>query len=242
VAAISFVTGIIAVIPILTRDATNFDSLRLEGTALGGDLEYAVPTDADFASFPQGAAGLCDPAQQTWLEANGSRITTTFLVDVRNVASEGPMLALTRLRGSGDAGSDPMLVKVLCSPTGASAVSMQAARLFVSDASQVAYFDKSAFGQTQEGIPDSPVAWNLAPGETGQFALSLFPMQGFTGRLVLTAMSGTEQRDFTVLDEISLPGLVRGGLSYLAVDGSLVCVRIDGAERIACEIGDLTNG
>lgn len=242
VAAVSFVTGIIAVVPILTRDATNFDSLRLESSPLAGDLEYAVPAAADFSGFPQGAAGVCDPAQQAWLEANGQPITTAYLVDVRNVASEGPMLALTRLRGIGESGSEPALVKVVCSPTGASAVGLQAARLLVSDAAQIAYFDKSAFGQTAEGIPDSPVAWNLAPGETGQFALSLFPTQSFAGRLDFTVISGTDQRDFVVVEEISLPGLVRGGLSYLVVDGGLACIRIDGAERTACEVGELING
>ncbi len=242
VAAISFVTGIIAVVPIFTRDATNFDSLRLEGTVLDRYLEYGVPMSVDLTDFPQGSPGVCDPAQQAWLESRGQAITTTFLIDVRNVASEGPMLALKNVRGVGDQAGDPPLLKVVCDPSGASSVNLQAARLLISDAAQVAYFDKSAFGHTQEGIPDSPVAWNLAPGETGQFALTILPTQGFTGQLALTAISGTDEREFTILEEITVPGLVRAGLTYLMVDGGLNCLRIDGAERIPCEIGELTNG
>lgn len=238
----SLVTGVIAVIPILTRDATNFDSLRMEATALGGDLEFAVPVGADFASFPEGPAGVCDAGQQAWLEANGERIVTSYLVDVRNVASEGPMLALTRVRGVGEPGSTPASVRVLCSPAGPSSVSLQAARLLVSDPAQVAYFDKSAFGHTAESIPDSPVAWNLAPGETGQFALTLYPTQPFTGQLVMTVRSGAEDRDMTLLEEVTVPGLVRGGFTYLVVDGGLHCLRIEGAERVACEIGELVDG
>lgn len=242
IAGISFVTGIIAVVPIFTRDATNFDSLRLEGAPLPGNLEYGLPATVDFSGFPLGAAGVCDAAQQGWLEANGGQITTSYFVDLRNVAAEGPMLALNRVRGTGEVASGAPLIKVVCDPTGASADNLQAARLLVSDSSQVAYFDKSAFGHTQEGIPDSPVAWSLAPGETGQFALAIFPTQAFTGRLELTAISGTEEKDFTIVDEVAVPGLVRGGLYFLMVDGGLTCVRLDGGERTSCEMAELIDG
>jgi len=243
VATISFVTGIIAVVPIFTRDTTNFGSLRIEAAEMGGTLEFAVPVTADFASFPTGGAGACDSKQQAWLESQGIPIHTTYLIDLHNVASDGPMLALNDFRGTGESSSETPLVKVLCDPTGGSPDNLQAARLMVSDETQVAYFDKSAYGQSGEGIPDSPVVWNLAPGETGQIVLVLFPTAGFTGTLGLTAVSGTEQKPFIIpvgkSDEISVPGLVRGGIAYLQVDGGLNCLRIEGAERMPCDISDL---
>lgn len=246
VATISFITGIIAVVPIFTRDATNFDSLRIEASALAGELEFAVPTDAPFDAFPEGPAGACSAEQQAWLQANGRPIVTRYLVDLRNVASEGPMLALKQFRGTGESGQGAGLIKVVCDPTGAGAGQLQYARLLVSDPTQIAYFDKSAYGQTAEGIPDSPVAWNLAPGETGQIVLALFPTAPFTGSLELTAVSGTEERQFAITvadgEELALPGLVRGGLAYLQVDGGLRCLQIEGAERVECEPSELFAG
>ncbi|HWS51280.1 MAG TPA: hypothetical protein VN241_09735 [Microbacterium sp.] len=246
VAAISFVTGIIAVVPIFTRDATNLDSLRLSATAYGAALEFAIPSTADLAGFPAGAPGSCDPAQQAWLEANGTRISTSMLIDVRNVASDGAMLSLTDFRGTGTSTGEAPLLKVVCDPLGSNSHNLQAARLLVSDPDQVAYFDKSAFGQTQEGIPNSPVAWNLAPGETGQILLTMFPTADFAGGLNLTATSGTESRDVSIPlddeDRFTLPGLVRGGAAFLQVDGGLVCLEIDGAETVQCDIAGLIGG
>lgn len=243
IAAISFVTGVIAIVPILTRDATNFDSLQLGASLVGGDLVYAVPTTTDFASFPVGSPGVCDAEQQAWLAANGDPITTSYLIDLRNVAAEGAMLSVNRFRGVGEASADDPLIKVVCDPTGASPDNLQAARLLVSDPFQVAYFDKSAFGQTQEGVPDSPVAWNLAPGEVGQIVMTLFPTLSFTGQLEATVTSGTEERDFPIVIEesetISVPGLIQGGVSFLSVDGGLNCIQIEGAEHVPCDLAGL---
>ena len=246
VAAISLVTGVIAVVPIFTRDATNFGSLRLEAADYGAALEFGVPPTVDFTSFPSGVPGACDTAQQAWLESHGARIHTTVLIGLRNVASEGAMLSLNRFRGIGETVKTAPLVKVVCDPTGGSADNLQAARLLISDPTQVAYFDKSAFGQTQEGIPDSPVAWNLAPGETGQIVMVFFPTASFTGRLQLTAMSGTESQEFPISvgasDELTAPSLVRGGVAFLRVDGGLICLQIEGAETVPCDIANLLGG
>ena len=153
------------------------------------------------------------------------------------------MLALKGFRGTGDVIIDEPLVKVVCDPTGVETVTVQAARLFVSDASQVAYFDKSAFNQTAEGIPDSPVVWNLEPGETGQLVLALFPTSSFTGRLDVTAVSGADQRDFPIPIAgeavLNTPGLLFGGMRFFQVDGSLQCVQIEGGNRVPCETSDL---
>jgi len=243
VAGISLVTGIIAIVPILTKDATNFSSLRAAAEPLGGELEFGLPSSAPFNTYPTGTADACTPAQQKWLEANGEPITTRFLVDLRNVASEGAMLALKSFRGDGKSGSDAPLIKVTCDPTGGSATSVQAARLLVSDPTQVAYFDKSAFNQTKEGIPDSPVVWNLAPGETGQLVLALFPTASFTGGLDVTAVRGTEQRDFPIeVDgkaKFSVPGLAFGGMTFLQAGATLKCIRLAGSGRVPCELSDM---
>ena len=246
VAAISFVTGIIAIIPIFTADTTNFGSLRVSAAPFGEQLEYAVPTTAPFDTFPSGDAGTCSAAQRAWLTKNGTPITTRYLVDLRNVASSGAMLALKSFRGKGTAATGAPQIKVICDPAGGAASTVQAARLLVSDPAQVAYFDKSAFSQTTEGIPDSPVVWNLAPGETGQLVMDLYPAKAFTGRLVTTAFSGTDHRDFTIpvssKNTLTVPALVSGGMTYLQVDGSLKCLRIDAGTQTACEMSDLLAG
>jgi hypothetical protein len=180
------------------------------------------------------------------LQANGQQITTRYVIDMRNAASEGAMLALKQFRGVGEAGTGAGLVKVLCDPTGAAAGQVQVARLLVSDPAQVAYFDKSAYGESVEGMPDSPLAWNLAPGETGQLVLALFPTTPFTGHVELTAVSGAEEQQFTLplgeAEQITLPALVRGGMAYLQVDAGLHCQRIEGSERVACDLADLLAG
>lgn len=246
IAGISFVTGIIAVVPIFTNDATNFSSLRISAATFGGELEYGVPLNAPFDTFPVGDAGSCSPAQQDWLDAQGDKITTRYLVDLRNVASEGAMLALKSFRGTGEVSGEAPLIKIVCDPTGAAGPAVQAARLLVSDPAQVAYFHKSAFNQTAEGIPDSPVVWNLEPGETGQLVVALFPTESFSGRLNVTAYSGTEQRDFPILIDgeelLTIPGLISDGMTYFQVDGSLQCMRLEGGERVTCEFSDLVGG
>ena len=243
VAAVSFVTGIVAVIPIFTADTTNFGSLRVSAAPFGEQLEYAVPATAAFDTFPAGTPGTCTVAQQRWLATNGRPIITRFLLDLRNVASSGAMLALKDFRGTGKASTSDQVIKVVCDPSGGSASSIQAARLLVSDPVQVAYFDKSAFNQTSEGIPDSPVVWNLAPGETGQLVVDLYPTKAFTGALTTTAFSGTDHRDFSIpIDSkgrIDVPALAFGGMTFIQVDGSLKCIRIDAGSQTPCALSDL---
>jgi len=246
VAAISFVTGIIAVVPIFTSDTTNFGSLRVSAAPFGSERDYAVPATAPFATFPSGEAGTCTAAQQQWLESHGTRITTRYLLDLRNVASSGAMLALKSFRATGTTTGAPPAVRVVCDPDGAAAPTVQAARLPIGRASDVAYFDKSAFGQTAKGIPDSPVVWNLAPGETGQLVLDLYPTESFDGTLTTTAFSGSDHRDVPIPLEskkrITVPALVSGGMTFLQVDAALACVRMDAGARTACDIGDLVRG
>jgi hypothetical protein len=245
VAGISFVTGIIAIVPIFTTDSTNFGSLRISAAPFGDQTEFAIPASADFASFPAGPRGTCTAGQRRWLTAHGHPITTRYLVDLRNIASSGPMLALKSFRPAGKAGSAATAVKVVCDPTGAGGAKVQAARLLVSDPAQVAYFDKSAFGQT-ENIPDSPLVWNLAPGETGQVVIDLYPTKAYAGRLVVTAVSGAEHRDVTIpfkpKSGISVPALVAGGMTYLRVDGALTCHRLEGGDEKSCRLTDVTSG
>lgn len=229
ISIVSFATGIIAVVPILFRNASSFDALYLEVTPYAGSrTDWALPVDADFAAFPAGSGDVCSAEQRAWLEANGTSITTEVLVDMRNTASEGPMLTLKNFSLAGDRSSngDPLGIRVVCDTAQPSPLRVQAARLDATSESNVAVFAAAAFGATTEGLPDTPAAWNLAPGETGQMVISVFAGADVTGELQAIVVSGNESRTESLgaAAGVHLVPLIDSGRTYLRAGAGLSCL------------------
>ncbi|MCS0498741.1 hypothetical protein [Protaetiibacter mangrovi] len=235
VSAVSFVTGVIGVIPILTRDATGLGSLEVSAAPFeAGPREYALPPDAELSSFPTGAA--CGPEQLAWLEANAAPLTHRVVLDMGNHASEGSMLALTELRAVTTGVAGDLGVRVVCDSP---AQNVQSARLFVDQPGATAYFGGDTFGGS--GRPDSPVAWNLAPGENGTLVVDLLSATAVGGSLQFTAHSGTESTTIDIEgSDFVLPPLAASGAQYLlATADGFVCRALDGSE---CDLTALLAG
>lgn len=230
VSAATLIVGIISIVPILTRDASRLDSLVVEArpTQIGEVISFGVPVDVSFDTFPDGDGDVCSAEQRAWLESAGQEIQLTYLVDARNVASEGALLSFRDVRASGEF-TEPTAQAVLveCNVTGFAGNGKSA--LLPVDGHSVAYFDNSLVGTSSEGMPDTPIIYNLAPGESGQFTIRLMPTMDFHGTLVMSVASGKEQADVTMeISEnptISVPGLLMPGGAYLSIaNGSLQCV------------------
>ncbi|MFN4001410.1 hypothetical protein [Microcella sp.] len=223
----SLVVGVISIIPILTNDSSGVGTLESTGRVVSQGV-YAVEP-GDLVDFPSGVDVGCDPSQRAWLEEMGESVPRTILVEVRNVASEGAIVAVTEVRAEGRF-SEPeqAVVLVECSPWD-QAGSGKPALLELSDGT-IATFDNSIDGRLQGGLPDSPIAYNLAPGETAQFLLTVFGAQDFSGEIVSTVTSGRERVSQPIeidgLDELRIPGSSLSAGTYLTVvDGKLICAR-----------------
>jgi hypothetical protein len=235
VSAVSFVTGVVGVLPILFRDATGLTSLEVTAEPYGaGPLEFALAADADLATFPTGAA--CGPEQLAWLDANAEPLAHRVVLDMGNRAGEGSMLALTDFRAATTAGSGDRRVRVVCD---SATPNVQSARLFVDQPQATAFFGGDTLGGANR--PDSPVAWNLAPGENGTLVVDLLSGTAATGTLQLTARSGKDSATVEIEgSDFALPPLAASGALYLlATADGFACRAVDGSE---CSIDALLAG
>jgi hypothetical protein len=161
---------------------------------------------------------------------------------MRNNASEGAMLALVDFRAEVEAATatSPTHVLVLC-PTDTPVTAVRAAALTVDRPEATARFRALRNTQQTQAVPDIPVSWNLAPGETGVLDIELSAELGTAGSLVVTALSGRDRSTVPIADStFELPGLWRHGESYLLVgsDG-FTCVReVPGGESVTCDDED----
>lgn len=245
VSLVSVVTGVIAVIPILTRDAS--DVSTIEATAMAfpeSATEWALPTSTDFATFPDVDGEACNETQRAWLEARGTPVTTRVLLDLRNVASEGPMATVKEFVLDGpreQAGEGAILV--ICDSQPESVATVQTARLDAGVAEGAATYSAEAFGAGDRDLPDIPVTWNLAPGATGVLVLRFTSNVDFEGSLAATVLAGDQSRELELeLDggePIRLVNLVGGGLTYFVVNGSLECRDETSGSLVACDPTDL---
>lgn len=235
VSAVSFATGVIGVLPILFRDATGLSSLAVTAELYeAGPREFALAADADLATFPAGAA--CGAEQLAWLEANAEPLAHRFVLDMGNRAGEGSMLALTDFRAATTVGVGDPRIRVVCD---SATPNVQSARLFVDQPAATAFFGGDTLGGANR--PDSPVAWNLAPGENGTLVIDLLSATAATGSLQLTAQSGRDSVDVDVEgSEFALPALAASGARYLlATADGFACRAIDGSE---CAVDSLLAG
>jgi hypothetical protein len=218
VAIVGAITGVISVWPLIFRDATTLDSLVLSVEPADSQLApvFAVPVGSDWVSFPT-STSVCDAAQLAWLEANGTRLAERFLVSVTNSAHEGALMSLKEFRGVGSVvAGPPTHVAVVCDQTGAGTSNIRAAGLDPG-ADGVA-----AFQQADPTLPDDPLVFTLAPGENGQFALSVRSSAAFSGTIAFTAAVGTETRQVELpIDTLELPAVAPIG--FVIIDGVLAC-------------------
>lgn len=223
VGIVGAITGVIGILPLLFRDVTTPESLTVAVESADAELApvFAVPIDTDWSSFPA-AVGSCTQEQLAWLDGAGRRLAERYLVSVGNAASEGAMLSLKDFRGEGQGASTPaQAVAVICDQTGSGGSALRAARVDPASGRTAVY------AQADPSLPDNPLVFNLAPGESGDFALLVQSSADFDGELVFTASLGS--KTWTV----TLP--VNGGVSasgvaaqrFTVVDGRLACVGPD---------------
>lgn len=245
IAVVSLIVGVIAVVPILTRDATNFSALEVIVIPYPAtSTDWAVPRTAPFNTFPAGAEDTCSDAQRDWLRTYGTQITSRILVDMRNTASEGPMLTVKDFRIEGERTDvSPAAVRVICDTEPDSSVVIQTARLKSTTDESRAVLQASAFGATTEGLKDTPVAWNLAPGETGLVIIELSAPTTLAGHLTATVLNSDEARHWGFDEfDIALTPLVEDGRVYLRAERELVCVDASGDAPTECEAQHLIDG
>lgn len=219
VAVLGAVTGVIGIWPLVFRNATTLDSLTVavEPAESPRVTVFAVPITAAWNTFPT-SESVCDPGQLAWLEANGARLTERFLVSVSNTADDGAMLSLKDFRGQGDASApDPMHVAVTCDEAGAGASNLRSALI------DPATDRIGVYVAPDPAQPVSPLVFNLAPGENGQFALNIRSSGDFAGTIVFTEALGDDVRLVTLpIDrDLDVPGTAT--TRFAVVDGRLAC-------------------
>ena len=245
-AALTVIGGIWTVYEIkteLTRDKSNFSSLMLSAQPYPVTAtEWALPLATDFSSFPA-SNGVCGEEQQVWLQERGLRVTTRVVLDMRNTASEGPMLVVKEIGVAGERRpSDDVRILVVCDSAPSAATVLRSARLDATREDGVAVLSAATFGAVSDGLPDTPVAWNLAPGETGQLVIRLSGSQQVSGTLVATVLSGTSAR-IVLVDHgsVTLRPLLDSGLTYLDAGQNLRCLREQANELTSCVLEEVLN-
>jgi hypothetical protein len=222
VAVIGAITGVITIWPLIFANNTTLDSLTVSAESIESDPapSFAVPLTADWESFPA-SASVCDAAQLAWLEANGTRLEERFLVSVANSASGGPMMSLKDFHGLGDVvAAPPTNVAVTCDQTGGGPSSLRSAKLDPATGLTAVYV------QPDPTLPDNPLVFNLAPGENGQFAITLQSSADFSGAIVFVEALGTQTREVTLpIGDVNLPGTA--AIRFTVTGGNLACLGLE---------------
>lgn len=243
IAFLGAVTGVISVIPILTRDATNFSHLQISAEPISGSAtEWAIPEGSLDAGFPADAAP-CGPEQLDWLKSHAQPMQRGFMVNARNVASEGAMLALTEFRSSETGAEDrgPLSVRLVCDPSGVAPEDVYYAKLAADDPRREAVHVRAKADAAPNSSPEMPVAFNLAPGESGKIPFELFSRNPASGHLEVTVRSRDEDRVYEIEgSDFKLPALLFGGEMYLFTgsDG-LVCLQAEAGVLRTCTLDDV---
>lgn len=230
VGVVGAVTGVISIVPILTANSSGLDDLRLAASSFPESAtEWALPLGTDLTSYPGAGGEGCTDERREWLEARATQIHRSLLIDMRNVADSGPMLSVSDVRIEGDRFPDTdTAVLVICDPASTAPQPLEAAMLDASTAGSVAVFAAEAYGIQQEGLPDLPVSWNLAPGETGLVVLRIGSSVAYDGALTASVVDAGRVIDMEIvvdgLDHLAAPALVGLGEVYLRAGSALTCV------------------
>lgn len=246
-AVITVITSVVSIWPILFKDESRAESLiiTMKPFRPGVVSHFALPVGAPIDTFPSNGQ-LCTAEQEEWLQQHGVRFQRDYLVDLRNSAGGGSSLAVSNIRGVADS-STPVAAAytVECDKQGDRGAVLEPARVLL-DTGEGAFFDKSLMGPIGTGLPDSPLAYNLRPGETGQIVLTLSALSNFRGNLVASVAAGEDTSDATVkMDEegpLQVPGVLSPRTILVTVEkGALHCnvVPNPSAQTTACDVRDL---
>ncbi len=247
VGIVGAVTGVIGIWPILTANASGVDDLRITATPYPESAtEWALPVGTDLSTYPAGSSEECSAAQLAWLQQSAVQIHRTLLLDLRNVADSGPMLSISDVRIEGERATNrASAVLVVCDTSAAPPRPLEAAMLDASSANSVAVFSAEAYGIQQEGLPDLPVTWNLAPGETGLIVLRIGSSVAYDGSLVAGVVDKGTKSDIEItvdgVDSLSSPALVALGEVHLRAGSALTCVDESDAATL-CDVDLLMTG
>lgn len=228
VGVVGAVTGVISVVPLLFPDTTTAESLTVSVEPVTEEFSpvYAVSITADWSTLPSSTTH-CSPAQQEWLEREGTALPMRYLVSVGNGAGDGATMSLSGFRGKGESGAPATAVAVVCDRTGSGTGAMRAAVL------DPATGEGAVYVQRDPSAPKNPLVFNLAPGESGQFALLVQSSADFSGTVVFTGSVGDHvwQQELPVPGGIDVPGVAPERL--LISDGSLTCESQPGCDVAA---------
>lgn len=214
------VTGVVSILPILQRDASSLDSLTVTVEPIvSSAVSFAVPVSAPWAEFP-GSMDRCSDEQLAWLQVHGRPMQERYLIEVTNTAKEGATLSLKDFRGVGAASeSAQRSVSVVCDSSGVPS-QLRAASLDPATGAPAEY------EQNNPNIPDNPLVYNLAPGETGQIAFSLRSALDFGGQIIATVALGGEERDAVLpFDKnLTVVGVASDPARFTIAGGALTCI------------------
>jgi hypothetical protein len=241
VAVVGAVTGVISIVPILFPDSSGLGSLSVTaGADDSAPHEFALPFAALDSGFPI-ADVPCSGDQLAWLDEHATSIQRHFMIDMRNSASDGAMLALIDFRADVEYDASAATDVLVVCPTDTASATVKAAALAVDDRKATARF--SALTAAGQPVPEIPVAWNLAPGETGRLQIVLTGERGTSGDLVVTALVGGDENTVPIDGPgFQLPGLWQAGAAYLRVGSAgLECVRPVSGDVVACADADLAD-
>ena len=204
--ALSLIVGVIAIVPILTQNSSGVDKLdvRAEPYRPGDILLFAVPMDA-VSELPPGTGGVCTPDQLSWLDARATPVPGYFFVTITNRATSGNVIGFSNVVGIGESSAPARgSVVIECDQNSANRI---APALVNASSGQAAYYDRSRMDDA--GVnPETPMIYNLAPGETGQFVLLVVSSEAFTGDIAYTVTSGSDRTTgtFDLGGTVELPG------------------------------------
>lgn len=247
-AVLGAVIGVIQVWPLIFSDSSSLATLETGAKPYRPDevAHYVLPLMTDFTDFPF-AAAQCGDEQLNWLDSKGRRFQRDYVVQVRNTARSGSIIALQNFHAEGELAQQTEGMILECDRLEGSGVVTEPAQLRL-DTDVAAYFDKSKLGNAGTGQPNMPLGYNLAPGETGQIVMSLSSIADFSGNLMVSGAVGKESRDFPIALEggeqnINFLGASTSHQVMLRVAaGRLECDVISTKESFVCDISRLTVG
>ncbi|MFK0007789.1 hypothetical protein ACIQTZ_12105 [Paenarthrobacter sp. NPDC090520] len=247
VTVVTLVTGVISVFPILFKDESSAQSLKISMKPFRPDtvVHFALPVGAPIDSFPAGGP-LCTAEQETWLDQHGVRFQRDYILDLRNSAGGGSSIAVANVRGVPETSTPVGAAFVVeCDKSGDGGVVAEPGRLLL-DSGEGAFFDETAFGPAGSGQPNTPLAYNLRPGETGQVVLSFAAKSDFKGQVVASVSVGDQTSDVKVTgsnsSEVIVPGVVSPRTILVTVQGgTLKCNVIPNptAQVTTCDAQDI---
>jgi hypothetical protein len=203
----SLVIGFIAILPILNQNASGVDKLDVAAEPYRPDdiLVFSLSRDQIAALPPGDGSDACTPDQVAWLEANATEVPAYYFVTITNRATSGNVIGFSDIVGAGDTstpGSASVLIE--CDQEAPNRI---APALVNASSGRPAYYDRSRMDDAGES-PETPMIYNLQPGESGQFVLLVVSGDRFEGTIQYTVTSGADRatRDFELGAPVDLPG------------------------------------